>query len=116
MFVSNKLLGLFHIAKDHVDDMKTELAALRVERDAQTRELASTKVMNDWLRMKVNQLEIERAQLLAKAYGIHTQVPEIVQRPNRQVSPLEAIDFDDMGDKKAQELGLPLYDLPSKTN
>lgn len=111
MFVSDKVISLFQIAKDTVDSLREELASLRASHDAAKVELATSKVMNDWLRVKINQLEFERVALLEKAYGIRVPAPELTRhRPatDPDMDPRN-FSFEDIGDEVAHKLGLPLY-------
>jgi|GEM_PF-4888644 len=110
MWLPTRTFDLFRISKDTVDSQREELAAIRAERDAIKADLLSTKAHFEWLCLRVNQLELERAQLITKAYGIQMTAPEVVL-PSR-VPPL-AFDpstlFEDVGDEKARALGMPVY-------
>lgn len=108
MWIPNKVFSLFEISKDVVADLKEEVSALRAERDALKLQLATTQIQFDWLRVKVNGMEIERAQLLEKAYNIKVPVPEIVRTTGKTPSFNSAL-FEDVGDEVAKELGLPVY-------
>lgn len=108
MFVSKSALELFNIGRSHVDALREQIAASQAENRQLKDELAAIKANNDWFRVKVNSLEIERAQLLEKAYGIKVPIPEIT----RSTLPVPGFDqalFEDVGDKQAKELGLPVY-------
>ena len=109
MWMSTRLLDFFKISQTSFDDLRQEVAALKAERDALKSELISVKVNADWFRVKVNQLEVERAQLLEKAYSIRVGAPEIVRHTDLSNIRLEDFNFDDMGDAKAKELGYPAY-------
>lgn len=119
MIVSKSALELFHISQDTITAQREELAAIRVERDSLKSQLATAKANFDWLAQRVNGLEIERAQLIRKAYGIDVPVPEIVrtaqQLPSNAVLKLDTSLFEDMGDQAAKEQGFPVYD-PRLTN
>ena len=108
MWVPNSLIDLFHIGRSTVDGLREELSAVRAERDALKLQSSISQNHFDWLRVRTNQLEFERAQLLEKAYGIKTPIPEIVRT---SVSPIEFNNalFEDVGEKTARELGLPVY-------
>lgn len=61
----------------------------------------------DWLRIRVSQLEMERAQLLFNYTGVKTVVPSIEKRkpsPNEEIE--SASLFNDVGDKEAERLGI----------
>ena len=108
-FMSDKALDWFQISHETVGDLRSEIAALKAERDALKSELISTKVNSDWFRVKVNQLEAERVQLLEKAHNIRVGAPEIVRRTDLSNVLLVDFNFDDMGDAKAKEMGYPTY-------
>ena len=72
MWIPTKFFTLF-------TDTKEEVAKLKAERDSYRDELARVNISNDWLRLQINQLQNERGALLAKAYGIHVAVPELVR-------------------------------------
>lgn len=113
MFIPKAVFDLFGIAKQSIDTTREELAAVRAERDALKLQLATANNHFDWLRLKVNALEVERAQLLDKAYGVKALVPEITrQEPvslEKVLSQFNSAIFDDVGDEKAKELGYPTY-------
>lgn len=115
MWLPKSVFALFTISKDTVDALRVENSTLRVERDLLTSELASSRANSEWMRVRVNALEFERASLLEKAYGIRVPVPEITR-----VTPVQAdatgmgfpsnLDvFNDLGDDLAKSLGLPSY-------
>jgi chromosome segregation ATPase len=107
MWVPKQVVDWFQISKDSVDELRAELAAVRAERDVYEHQLTVTQSSFDWLKMRINQLEVERAELIKKAYGISSPVPEIVRTPPELT--MENFSFDDVGNDKARELGLPVY-------
>lgn len=120
MWVPKQVVGWFEtfqkasethadVAKQALQDLREELVAVRTERDVLKQELQSAKINADWLRVKVNSLELEKAGLMEKAYNIKLPVPEIVRAPNKVGDPFENFTFDDMGDEAARLLGLPTY-------
>jgi hypothetical protein len=108
MWIPNRAFELFHISKDTVDCLRIDLAAIRVERDSLKANLATTQANLEWIRVRVNALELERAQLLEKAYGVKVPVPEVI---HSQATPLgfSSSIFEDMGEHTAKELGFPTY-------
>lgn len=108
MWLPDKAFEFFHISKQAVDSLREDLAAVRAERDLLKLQLATATNHFDWLRIRINALETERAQLIEKAYGIKIPVPEIV-RPNRSPMDMNADLFSDMGDDAAKTLGMPVY-------
>lgn len=111
MWISDRLLDFFKISQTSFNDLREELAALKAERDVLTHQLTVAQTNFDWLRVKVNQLELEKTALMEKAYNIKLPVPEILRAP--QIDPTfdpKHFDFNDMGDKLAKQYGLPSYD------
>ena len=111
MWVPQALVNLFEINKDLVDATRDELRFVTAERDLLKVQLATTQANFSWLTSRVNQLETERAQLIKRAYGFETIVPEIARQPimpNGFQSDL----FEDLGDRAAKQLGLPVYESP----
>ena len=99
------------VSVEALNQLQQELAAIRAERDALKLQIATTQNNFEWLRVRVNTLEVERAQLMQKAYGVQLPAPEIA----RTTPPASAFDgrnlsFDDVGDTMALELGFPTYD------
>lgn len=88
-----------------------ELSTLRAENALLRNQLTKAEIMSDWFRVKVNQLEIQNAALMEKAFNIKVPVPEIV-RPNAPLDPSydpKNFDFNDMGEDLARKLGYPVY-------
>lgn len=111
MWMPRAMFNLFSISKDTVDGQREELAALRTERDLLKTDLLTTKANFDWARVRVNSLEMERAQLLDRLYGLKVPVPEVM-RTNPQRSSVETMNsfsFEDVGDAVAKDLGLPVW-------
>jgi hypothetical protein len=109
MWISSRVFDLFTINKQSFDSLNQEIATLRIERDLLKSELLTTKANFDWLRIRSNALEAERAQLLEKAYNIRIPVPEIVRTPTRPLEMNQDL-FNDMGDSEAKIHGLPTFD------
>jgi predicted nuclease with TOPRIM domain len=112
MFIPKAVFDLFQISKAAVDSQREELVVLRTERDALQHQVEFLQNSFDWLKMRVNALEVERAQLIEKAYGMKLPVPEIA-RSNDFRKTLEQMStalFTDMGDDEARKQGLPTFD------
>ena len=109
MWVPEKFRSWFEVSKEAVESQREELAAVRADRDALKLQLAVSQNNFDWLRLRVNTLEVERAQLIQKAYGFSTPIPEVTRTP---VNPIELNStlFEDVGSKMAKDLGFPDYD------
>lgn len=107
MFVSDKLVGLFQIAKETVDELRLEVSTLRVQNSSLDRELASLKVTNEWMRHKINGLEIEKAALLGRDGIKLASIPEIAAQPRlRPEESLATLNFDHISDEDARKLGI----------
>jgi len=112
MWLPGKAFDLFKISRDTVDHQREELVTVRSERDGLKAQLAVTQANFEWLRVRINSLEAERAQLIKKAYGIDVPVPEVVRTPRIQDSDLIGLTsalFEDIGDDNAKKLGLPAF-------
>lgn len=108
MWVPSAVVDWFHISKQAVDSLREDLAAIRAERDMLKVQLATSQNHFDWLRIRINALETERAQLIEKAYGIKVPIPELVRPPTSPLD-LNADLFSDIGEDAAKSLGMPLY-------
>jgi len=112
MWVPHALVDLFTLTRDAVDSTKQELAVVKAERDLLQRQLTSTQINFDWIKMQINTLQYERTALLEKAYGIKIPAPEIVRAPVLSgESTLQEFSFDDIGDKLAKQYGFPIHDV-----
>lgn len=60
----------------------------------------------DWLRVRVTQLEMERAQLVYNYMGIKLPTPVIARTDERPDPNISLPNFEDVGDKEAARLGL----------
>jgi len=110
MFVPKVVLEYLGVSADLVHNLQADLAVARAERDLLKNELISTKISADWLRVKVNSLELEKAGLMEKAFQIRLPVPEIQRESSMINSPFNNMSpFEDMGDAMAEKLGLPTY-------
>lgn len=109
MWVPKSVIEWFNISQGTVNALREENAALRAENLSVSKELTSTKINLDWLRVQFNQLQLERTALLEKAYNIKVPTPELVARSKAPAS-LEDFSYEDMGDEMAKRLGLPTYD------
>src|SRR3990167_130028 len=95
MWLPTKAFDLFKISKDSVDSIREELSAIRAERDLLKSQLTVSQTQFEWLRLRVNQLEIERAQLLAQVTGVKTAIPEIVRTPSNMDNLINQFSFED---------------------
>lgn len=112
MWLPKSLFDLFSISRAHVEDLKVENSTLKIEVNLLKADLASSRANGEWLRVKVNALELERASLLEKVYGLRVPVPEIARTlpPHDPSLPSLNLDiFNDLGDEVSKRLGLPVY-------
>jgi hypothetical protein len=112
MWISEKVVDWFHISKESVDSLREELSACRAERDALRLQAATDRITADWLRTRVNALEMERAALIERAYQI--KLPAVPQLARLGSTPVATHDpepdpfsFDDIGNDLAKKWGLP---------
>lgn len=109
MWLSSKsIFDFFKISQDTVSELRSENRALAVERDHLKAELSKANVLQDWFRVQINLLQMERSALMQKAYGISTPVPELT-RPPAAPEGLPDFSFNDIGDEMAKKLGLTVY-------
>jgi hypothetical protein len=104
MWISEKLFNLVNANRD-------EITKLRQERDSVRDELSRANILNDWLRVQINTLQMERQQLLEKAHGIKVPAPildRVKPMPAENTSTKD-FSFEDIGDELAKKLGLPTY-------
>lgn len=108
MWISQKLVSLFEISRDTVQELRIEVQGLKLANEMLYRELTSTKITSDWLRVKVNDLEVTNKALMEKAYNVKLPVPQVVRANETPVSPYklpEAL-FEHIDDATAKSLGI----------
>jgi hypothetical protein len=78
-----------------------ELAALQSR-------FAAQDAMCDWFRVRLTQLEKERAQMILKYTGVAIETPVFAKEPEIPVEQVlsEVSSFDDVGDEVAARLGI----------
>ena len=84
MWLSPKIFSVLEVAKERVDSLREELAAVRAERDVLKTQYATLQNSFDWVRMQINQLQAENKALMNRAYGIQVPVPELVTKADKQ--------------------------------
>jgi hypothetical protein len=100
----------FDISLSTITAQREELAAVKAERDCLQKELTSTQITCDWLRLQLNQLQAERRALLEKAYNITLPTPQLVRHSDLPTPELKDFSFEDVGEAAARALGLPSYE------
>lgn len=95
------------ISRKTYDDLRLNEAKARGQAAELAQERAQLVTTVDWLRIRVTQIEKERAQLLYLYTGVKVPVPEIARMSETPSSPLHATpNFDDVGDAEALRLGI----------
>lgn len=113
MWVPREVADWFSISKDSVAGLREELAAVKAERDVLKQQLTVANTNFDWARVKLNQLEYEKAALFEKLTGAKIPAPEMIRASRvSQQSPFDQVmSFEDIGDQAAKKLGFELHDL-----
>ena len=89
--------------------LETQKALLQViaERDAIRQQQAALVNTNEWLMVRVTQLEHERAVFLRTQFGVSIAAPTIQRAdPVSQLDLNQTISFADMGDEEALRQGI----------
>ena len=86
MWLSEKLTSLLDLNVSETKRLREDLAAVRAERDALKLQSSIAQNNFEWARSRMNTLEMEKAALMAKAFGVQLHVPEVV-RTNKDLSP-----------------------------
>ena len=96
------------LAKIIYQEMREALVATQAQRDILQGHNRALETTMDWLRVRVSQLEHERAIMLSKYMGIDVPVQVIERaREKKAESPYHTIPhFDDLGDEQARKLGI----------
>lgn len=87
------------------DDLRDALVKAQVEAAALTQVNAQLNAHIEWMRVRLTQLEFERAQLIKKYMGVDIPTPSF-EEPDTHPDPNETFSFGDVGDKVAAELGI----------
>jgi hypothetical protein len=104
MWIPSKIVDLLGLVKDDIATLRAENALLR-------NQVVVAQTNFDWARHRLNTLEFENKALMEVAYGVRIPSPEIVRQPKLDPSfDPKNFSFDDVGEMKAKELGLPVYD------
>lgn len=116
MWLPKAVLDVFAFSVGEVQAQRQDLAALRAERDALVRQVATLEISNDWMRAQINQLQLERVELLDKVYSIRVPAPQLIKEHRVTTAPqgppafdLRDFSFEDVGDDIAKKIGLPVY-------
>jgi len=90
------------------DDLRLDVAKNNTECRVLSEQNRALQTTLDWFRVRISQLEHERAQLLFNYTGVKVAVPSIERAPNSDVAQaLQSVQgFDDVGDADAAKLGI----------
>lgn len=94
------------ISRKSYDDLRAEW--IKNHEEARVLNQQNTALMTtlDWLRVRVTQLEMERAQLLLNYTGVRIPTP-VITRPAADANPMNQLpNFNDIGDDEAAKLGI----------
>ena len=110
MWVPKIVVNWFGLNAEMIREIQSELAVVRAERDTLKLDLMRERNNQDWLRMRLNGVEVEKAALMEKLFGLKIPVPELqVKRKDYSNPDMREFSFDDVGDEMAKKLGLPVY-------
>jgi hypothetical protein len=90
------------------DDQRLDNAKAQTEARVLSEQNRALQVTLDWFRVRITQLEMERAQLLFNYTGVKVPTPTIQRAPEGDIArALQAVQgFQDIGDDAAQRLGI----------
>lgn len=96
------------ISRKIYDDLQLELVKAREEARAVTNASRALETSLDWLRVRVTQMEKERAAMIFSAYGVKIPVPEIHKAPDPfENHPFnETLSFESLSDAEAERQGI----------
>ena len=110
MFISK---NQFEDTRQHIEDLRCDAAILRQEAKVLSEQNRFLQTTLDWMRVRLTQIEHERAQMLYNFTGVKVQVPSIERetpaapRPGSVSDILAAVHhFGDVGDAEALKLGV----------
>lgn len=99
------------VNKQQYDELVAAHAVVTASNRILVEQITKYDVTLDWFRIRLTQLEKERAQLIHNYMGIKIEVPELLPvREQGSGVPAHALQdadlFNDMGDDQAQKLGI----------
>ena len=96
------------ISRELFTELIANEAATRGELAALQARFASQDTMCDWFRIRLTQLEKERAQMVKQYTGVILETPVFAKEPEMPVEQVlsEVSSFDDVGDEVAARLGI----------
>ena len=98
------------IKRSEYRQLVQDTAAALGARDAMQRQVDAQKVNQDWMVLRLTQLEHERAQLIHNYMGVKVTVPtielDVPVTPESSAIGSDLPSFNDVGDEEAKKLGL----------
>ena len=98
------------ITRSEYVDLVDKSARMQGERDAMQRQVDAQKTNQDWMVLRLTQLEHERAQLLYRYMDVKVTVPtvelDVPVTPATSAIGSDLPSFNDVGDDEAKKLGL----------
>jgi hypothetical protein len=94
------------ISRTTYDHMREDTIKAQVEARVLSEQNRALQTTIDWLRVRVNQVEKERAQLLFNYTGVKIETPSIEAAPPSGHPLNQVPHFNDVGDKEAARLGI----------
>lgn len=94
------------VTKAYVIEREARIAA-EAENTILKQQNSVLQTTMDWQRVRINQLELERAQMFFHYAGVKLPVPQVEVEEKLDDNPLNQIpDFNDVGDDMAVKLGV----------
>ena len=93
------------LSRKAYDDLRNEWLKAHAECTALSGVNAQLNAHIEWMRVRLTQLEYERAQLLRKYMGLDVPTPTF-DAPDEHPDPNQTMDFSDVGDAMADKLGI----------
>lgn len=94
------------LSRKAYDDLRMEWVKAHEEASALNKANAQLNAHIEWMRVRLTQLEFERAQLIQRYMGVVIPTPSFEQPAANAIDPNQTIDFQDIGDKEASRLGI----------
>ena len=95
------------ISRKTYDDLRLEWAKNHEEARVLSHQNQALMTTLDWFRVRITQLEMERAQMLWRYTGVKVPVPEIVKTDGVASNPMtQTPNFNDIGDTESAKLGI----------
>ena len=93
------------LSRKAYDDLRDTLVKHEIEGKALMQVNAQLNAHIEWMRVRLTQLEFERAQLIKRYMGIDIPTPSF-EAPDDHPDPNQTFSFNDVGDAIAAKLGI----------